>query len=268
MTRAILSKIYIIVVIVCLALAGCKKDSKTAEPEPQPAPASQTGSIQLYFQDVAGNENLEFGKKYVNANGDTFTVSKFNYYISNIVFTREDNTTYSEPYSYHLLHHIAGTTGNTITVSGVPTGSYKSVTLMLGVDSLHNVSGAQTGDLDPAVATDMFWSWSTGYIMLKLEGNSPKSQATDNSITFHIGGYKGIYKAQRIFSFNFSTTPASVVASGKSTIQLKVDILEMFKSPNTIQFSSQYNTVSPNQQPVKNIADNYADMIGFGAVIN
>lgn len=254
--------------LVCLALTACKKDSKTSDPGPQPSPSGETGSIQLYFQDVAGNENLEFGKKYVNANGDTFTVNKFNYYISNIVFTKEDNSTYSETYSYHLLRHAAGTTGNTVTITGVPVGSYKSMSLMLGVDSVHNVSGAQTGDLDPAKATDMFWSWSTGYIMLKLEGYSSKSQATDNSITFHIGGFKGIYKTQRNFSFNFTATPANITASGKSTIQLKVNVLEMFRTPNTTAFSSQYNLVSPNQQAVKNIADNYADMITFGAVTN
>ena len=37
----------------------------------------------------------------------------------------------------------------------------------LGVDSLRNVTGVQTGALDPAM--DMYWTWNTGYVMAKLE---------------------------------------------------------------------------------------------------
>ena len=53
----------------------------------------------------------------------------------------------------------------------LPEGDYTELQFLLGVDSLHNVSGAQTDDLDPA--KDMFWTWNSGYVMAKMEGNSP-----------------------------------------------------------------------------------------------
>ncbi len=62
---------------------------------------------------------------------------------------------------------------------------------LLGVDSLHNVSGAQTDALDPA--KDMFWTWNTGYVMAKLEGNSPSSALVNNKYEFHVGGFSGKY---------------------------------------------------------------------------
>ena len=54
----------------------------------------------------------------------------------------------------------------------MPAGNYNSLSFLLGVDSMHNVSGAQTGALDPA--NDMFWTWNSGYVMAKMEGASPR----------------------------------------------------------------------------------------------
>ena len=66
---------------------------------------------------------------------------------------------------------------------------------MLGVDSLDNCSGAQSGALDPL--NDMFWTWNNGYVMFKLEGKSASSTADNNRIEQHIGGYKGGNKTMR-----------------------------------------------------------------------
>ena len=75
----------------------------------------------------------------------------------------------------------------TLTLSDVPEGSYTEMSYVLGVDSTRNVSGAQAGAL--STANGMFWSWSTGYIMLKAEGTSPNSGT--GSFSFHLGGFSG-----------------------------------------------------------------------------
>ncbi|MBK9581192.1 MAG: hypothetical protein IPO48_04510 [Saprospiraceae bacterium] len=76
------------------------------------------------------------------------------------------------------------------------------VELMFGVDSTRCSSGAQTGALDPAKG--LFWSWSSGYIMVKAEGNAPT--AADGSFAFHLGGFKGVNKVQTTKSYNFGST--------------------------------------------------------------
>ncbi|MCC6371148.1 MAG: hypothetical protein IT236_09100 [Bacteroidia bacterium] len=251
---------------VCLLFSvACKKDTTTTTPEPTPTPSGETGGLKIEFANMVDTLPLTYGTKYINANGDTFTVSKFNYYISNIVLTKTDNSIVSESNSYHLIRHSAS--GNTISFSSLPAGTYKSIKFMLGVDSTRNVSGSQTGDLDPAKATDMYWSWNTGYIFVKLEGSSPQSGDLGKALTFHIGGYGGPNKTQRNFSFDFGSTTATIGSAATPTVRLLVDASEMFKNPTKTSFATTYNQTSPGTS-ARIIADNYADMIRLKYVRN
>lgn len=256
----------ILLLVPMLLALSCKKDTKTTTSEDPPTTTTgQTGSLKIELMNMVDTSALVFGTKYLNANGDTFTVSKFNYYISNIVLTKNDNSTVSESNSYHLIRHSSGV--NTISFGSLPEGTYKSIKFMLGVDSARNVSGAQTGDLDPAKATDMFWSWNSGYIFVKLEGNSPQSGDLTKSITYHIGGYGGANKTQRNFNFDLSATPVTVGSASTPTVRLTVDASEMFKNPTKISFATTFNQTSPGTS-ARILADNYADMIRFKYVKN
>lgn len=242
------------------ALGACKKDTKDPDPEPE----APTGTLKVEFENMVGDQPLVFDKDYVNANGDNFRVYKFNYYISNIVLVKDDNSTFAEPNSYHLVQ-ASEAGSNLVTLSKVPLGSYKAVRFMLGVDSLRNVSGAQDGDL--AQNKNMFWSWSTGYIMLKLEGSSPQSGAPDKSLTLHMGGYYGENKAQRDFNLAFTGSTANVTESSSPKVHLSVDLSKMLKGQNTISFATDYFAMSAGPR-VKKFADNYANMIEFKKIQN
>lgn len=246
---------------------SCKKDpvSETPEPSPQPVPVEQ-GTLVLEFRNTVDTALLVYGKNYVNLNGDTFKVSKFNYYISNIVLTKEDNSVFVQPDSYRIIQQ-ADPTSMKVQVSGVPVGNYKSIQLMLGVDSAKNNSGAHTGGLDFTYATDMFWGWNTGYIFLKLEGTAPTSTISSDFFEYHIGGFGGVNKTQRTFNLNVGATQAKVATAATPTVHLKTDLNEFFTSPATILFSSMRTVVSPGLN-AKKVADNYADMIKVERVQN
>lgn len=243
---------------------SCKKDTKTS-PEPEPLPL-ETGNLSIEFVNIVDSASLVFGQKYTNSNGDTFTVSKFNYIISNIVVTKNDNSTFAEPNSYHIVRHsTAGS--NLLSLTSIPAGSYKSISFMLGVDSTTNASGSKTGELDLTNASDMYWDWSTGYIAMKFEGNSPQSGAALKTVVFHTGGYGGVNKAQRTFNLGFGGATANVTKDATPMVHLSVDVNEIFKSPNTIKFATQYFQMSPGAG-TKIYADNYTDMIKFKNVHN
>ena len=173
-------------VALSFVVLSCKKDpvSETPDPLPQPTPV-ETGTIVVQFRNTVDTALLVYGKNYVNLNGDTFKVSKFNYYISNIVLTKEDNSVFVQPDSYRIIQQ-SDPASMKVQVTGVPVGNYKSVQLMLGVDSAKNNSGAHTGGLDFTYATDMFWGWNTGYIFLKLEGTAPTSTISSDFFEYHI----------------------------------------------------------------------------------
>lgn len=245
---------------VLLLFAFCKKEEvKPAPAEPSPSPAQEFGNLNVEFVNTVENEILELGKKYLNPSGDTFTVSKFNYYISNVVLVKEDDSLLTLSNTYYLIEASKPESAK-LSLGSIPFGKYKAIRFLLGVDSLRNVSGAQTGALDPAKG--MFWNWSTGYIMLKLEGLAPTSTAFANIIEYHLGGFKGTNKVLRDFEIGWGSSSLEVVKNKIATLRLQTNINEMFRSPNVITFST-YPVISSVGANAKMMADNYQDMITF-----
>src|SRR6185312_7848079 len=88
--------------------------------------------------------------------------------------------------TYHLID-FSDSASTTVPLR-VPEGVYDEIHFLLGVDSIEQTGGAQTGALDPA--RGMFWTWNTGYLSLKLEGTSPDSKEPFHAFSYHIGGYR------------------------------------------------------------------------------
>lgn len=252
-----------ITVAFLIGFVSCKKDTKNPEPEPEPTPVAKTGSLKIEFEHMVDTIPFAFNQNYRNPKLDTFKVSTLRYYISNVVVTKNDNSTFVESNSYHLVD-ASNASSTLLTLTNLPIGSYKSVSFMLGVDSVKNVSGAQGVDLAPS---DMFWSWSTGYIMFKLEGTSPKSGSATKALTYHIGGFGGVNKTQRNFNFSFGSTTANVSGTASPIIHLSVDINEFFKNPTLIDVATQHTQMAVGVN-AKMYADNFADMISFEHVHN
>ncbi|MBA3683009.1 MAG: hypothetical protein H0W73_17865 [Bacteroidetes bacterium] len=252
-------------IILLTVFISCKKDTKDPEPVPEPMPVTPTsGTLKIEFEHMFDTVEFNLGQNYKTANGDTVKANMLKYYISNIVLTKNDNTTYADPNGYHLLD-VSDPASTILDIPNIPIGSYKSLSFILGVDSASNCSGAQTGALDPAKG--MFWNWSTGYIMFKLEGTSPQSGSSTKTLTYHAGGFGGANKVQRNFNFNFATTTSNITGNNSPYIHLSVDVNEFFKNPATINVATQYFLMSAGAT-AKMYADNYADMINFEHVHN
>jgi len=151
--------------------------------------------IFIHFQNKTGNKILHADSVYQNAFGETFTIRNFKYYISNIILNDADKTQ-SFPDKYFLIDN-ADTSSLRIELN-TSLKNISSIQFLLGVDSIKNVSGVQTGVLDPAKG--MFWTWNTGYVMAKLEGNSPVAKMPQHAFSYHVGGYKQHEKAERMIT--------------------------------------------------------------------
>lgn len=247
---------YTITFIAAIVLGACVKDTKTT-PVTDPVPGSQTApSVAFSFKAVVGSKDVISNTGwYTNSSKDSFTVTKLNYYISNIKLKKEDGTYFTETESYHLIRHVEGNTS--FTIANVDEANYTSIEFLIGVDSLRNVSGAQTGALDPANL--MFWDWSTGYIFYKLEGQYRTTSMTDRSeFAIHIGGFGGKYPCLQKCVIPFpSTLSAKKNGTGKIYFNTKVD--EVFQTPNKIGLDVYYAT-PPDFAMFKSLSDNYRDM--------
>jgi hypothetical protein len=152
-------------------------------------------SFTITFKNVVGNKVLNTDSIYTNQFGETFSVRNFKYYVSNIVLHDSKNNKTQRCDEYFLINE-RDDTSKTIVLSTM-LQQIDSIEFLLGVDSVKNVSGVQTGSLDPA--NGMFWTWNTGYVMAKLEGTSAAAKTPAHAFSYHIGGYKKDEDASRKF---------------------------------------------------------------------
>lgn len=242
-------------------LASCKKDNTA------PYNTDVKADLSVEFDNIAGSSDLQLNTgSYTNASGETFTVTKLKYYVSNFAFTKVDGTIYTVPQdsSYFLIDESDGT--EHAPVLHVPEGEYKAVSFTVGVDSIRSTTdiGRRTGALDPTSdGGDMYWGWNSGYIFLKIEGTSAASASMGNTFMYHIGGFGG-YSSPTINNIKTITLDLTArgvpqVKEGKETnIHLMVDILKLFDGATKLSIAQ--NPMVMFSDYSVNIANNYVSM--------
>ena len=252
-----------LVVASMITVASCKK---TASEDPAPIP---TGQFRIEFEHLVETNALEFNTantQYTNNVSETFNVTTFKYYISNVVLIASNGLEYAVPKSYFLVD-ASNDVKSLITLTNIPEANYKKIRFTLGVDSTRNVSGVQTGALDQA--NGMFWSSNSGYIFLKMEGTSPQITGMGNSFAYHIGGFKksnGTNALQTIET-SFGTDVLRITSTGNPQVHMAVDVSQVLKTPTDISFATTPMVDAPSATAVS-IANNYADMFTFEHIHN
>ncbi len=208
--------------------------------------------ITLFFHHKLGNEELVLSSPVKNILGETITVEKFKYYVSNFSVTDTRGNTVVLPVQYFLVDE-ANSLSKTIILT-VPDISISSIGFLLGVDSTRNVSGVQTGALDPS--NGMFWTWNTGYIMAKLEGSSDASASAGHRFTFDIGGFRNGINAARMIHLDTSGT------GKQEQIHITADLNRWFKGSSEIRIAETPVCHNSGALAMK-IADNYSHLFSI-----
>lgn len=242
-------KKYIYSALIALTtLSACKKDDFSGPKR----------DVTFNFENVVSGSPLVFGTTYKNAIGEDYTVSKLNYYISNIELINHDGVAFKVENSYHLIKHEEASTLSF--TEAIPTGEYHKISFLIGVDEASNTTGAQEGDLDPSKG--MFWSWNSGYIFTMFEGTSPASST--GNFMYHVGGFKEGQNAIVKVTLDF---PEHLEIKKKSDpiINLTTDLTKYFDGTNKISFA-ETNTIHMPGTKAVNVSANYADMISVSSV--
>jgi hypothetical protein len=233
--------------ITMVAVCSCQKEVSTE---------SKLSPLTLKMNLIANGAPLELNTAYVDDLGEDYSVTAFKFYISNISISDGESANSAEQESYHLVDASnAGTRSFSAQLGRI---SFNRIRFLVGVDSLRNVSGAQTGALDPM--NGMFWTWNSGYIMAKLEGTSTFSTAPGQRIQYHIGGYAGAEATQRWVTLGFpgggtyTITPEQPLA-----LTIDVDLDKWFHSAHDLPISANPLVMTPGPLSVQQ-ADNYATM--------
>lgn len=267
-----------LLLMLTLCIAACRKKDLPAPSSPsvtEPIKDSthtedstahlKNGSVLIKWNHVAGSAALKADGTtlYTAPNGDQYTVKKFAYYVSNVVLIDEKGKRFTEPNSYRLID-ITNESLIELKMDNIPAAQYTGIEIMIGVDSLRNVSGVQFGALDPAHG--MFWSWSSGYIMAKMEGSSPQSSLSDGFVSYHIAGFKGAYNALQTVHIKLPQK-AGIHEGAKCTVFLQSDLNTWFSTPGFPGFSALSSIGTEGADALK-VAQNYQKMVTATKVEN
>ena len=214
-------------------LVSCTKN-EVVEPASQ-AVGSFTLEMEYVWGEMGQTQPFALNQTLVHpSTQDSLTFNTFKHYLSAVVLQNTDGSEYIVPNSFYLLD-LSNPSSLKITLEDVPAGDYQSIHLVFGVDSLHNVSGAQEGALDPA--NGMFWSWNSGYIMLKAEGQSPNAE--DGSFAFHLGGFKGENKVVEEKHLSFRNGELlSITPIANPTVHLMLNPAQLFANQGSLSNGS------------------------------
>ncbi|CAL1516969.1 MbnP family protein [Chitinophaga sp. MM2321] len=248
---------FLVISCLCIGFAGCSKNNTSAD---MPA---VTSPLQLAITNMMNSHPLvRIDSVYTNPSGESFTITRFRYYLSNFSLVSTSGKTITLPPAYFMVDD-ADAASKIIILDSVPTGNYSSIRFLVGVDSARNVSGVQTGALAPE--NGLFWTWNSGYIMAQMEGIAPVVNALENKFLFHIGGYKAADKVLNFITLDFPE--AVVVAVDKHPlVSITADAAKWF-TPDTISFKKVAVIMAPGADAMK-IAANYQHMFSVKTIAN
>lgn len=209
----------------------------------------------IRFENYVGDKPLKFDSVwYKNVLGQSYTVSMFKYYVGNIHLKNINGNEFISK-GYFLINE-EDTGSMQITIDDIPSGEYNAISFTLGVDSIDNCSGAQSGALDPI--NGMFWAWNSGYIFLKMEGISPASNSTGKRLEFHIGGYKEPNNCIKLIHLELKY-PVKAIAD--NLIRIKADESHLFFGLSPVDFSKVSSVTDFHN--AKAIATNYSSIFSI-----
>lgn len=213
---------YLILILIVSVNFACTSEN---------TPTQETSELRINFKPSVGDENLIYSEPYSKNGGEIFSVETFKFIISNIVFitSNGDEFVYPQEDSYFLLDQRADTYQH-IFLSNIEANDYTAMRFGLGVDQskypLNGVDNFIPGTQDEG----MIWSWSAGFIFLKLEG---EYSSTTNTIVrpyrYHIGSHGENLDNYREVYLEFPQ-PLTIGELVNSEINMNFDVLKIFSS--------------------------------------
>ena len=237
--------------LLVLSLTGCDLfGSKDLEP----------GTVSLEVENAIGGQPLVLDQPlYTSAAGHTYSVSLFEYILTNLTLHHEDGTKVAIDHAHycnqddHDTHHLAP--------NEIPAGRYTAISFTFGVDGAENVFGnlERTTEFD-----NMMWPMmmpmgdgvTDRYHYMRFEGR----YGTDGVFRIHTGPSGG-----GDYSFDVEL-PIDMEVDGEDwEISLVMNVDRWIDGPNVWNFAD-YGMIMGNQAAQALLQANGAGVFSVGAV--
>jgi hypothetical protein len=205
--------------------------------------------------------NLET-ETVTNANGEVITINRFRYLTSRFELTNLTGETYVFD-GYKFTDLSEDTTYNfTPEANTIPSGTY-NLKFVWGFNAEDNTDGIYQ-DLNSES-----WNWPTmlggGYHFLQFDGMYNVDTANPSPFNFHNGTAR---VSDGVFEDNFAiiTFDTPITISNNTTIEVKMNIAELFKNPNTWDLNVLDTPLMPNYDAQKMMQQNILSVFSLGEI--
>ena len=217
-------------------LWGCR-DKETETPTPV------NPKINLIFSHKVGDEEIVQGQFYSRSQGESFSFDMLKYYVSQaaLVNTSGDTLYFTGHNLMDAFNANRKKASGSIDLDNAQMSTFNELIFGIGVSPEFNTSGDQAGDLDPAFG--MIWTWSTGYIFMKHEGQFIDSTGATQPLLYHLGTSR---------AYQRYSMPINIQLKNDKTYDIHVDFnfAEVYNSPNLITFTDNNVIQSSGSQDI------------------
>ncbi len=237
---------FILLIAASIMLSSCKKEEEDE---------ASNARINFQMMHYVGNEAVEFDNiEYTNSFGNLYSVSRLQYFISDISLEMKDGTEVFIDQEFYV-DGLEESTTTLVPESQVPVGEYISVSFIFGLSAEKNIAGAFPNPPE----NNMEWPppLGSGYHYMKLEGKIDSS-GTVNNYQAHTGPTNGNQ------NFIEVTLPGSAftVSGNEVTLFIKMDINKWWEGPNLFDLN-QMTMVMGNQEIQQKLQENGGDVFVF-----
>lgn len=206
----------------------------------------------VQFKMMFNNQAFHKDSSYTNSAGETVEIHRFMFYTTRwkLITNTYDTIDLSND---HFL--INADKEQSMVLPFPQLANATKIIFNIGVDSILNTTGIQTGILDPALG--MFWTWRTGYIMAKLHGVSPQAKTAGNRFSYEVGGFQSPYNSVRTIVLELPTHREK-----SKPITIQTNMANWFSGKHPIQIGTTPNCHNAGKLAMQ-LADNYATMFSI-----
>jgi hypothetical protein len=208
----------------------------------------------VQFKMMFNNQAFHQDSSYQNQLGEQLQIHRLMFYTSKWKIITSSNDTIPVSKKHYLIN-LSDDSSTKLSFT-IPANSQK-ILFDVGVDSILNTTGIQTGVLDPAIG--MFWTWRTGYIMAKMHGVSPQANTAGNRFSYEVGGFQSPYNAVRTIVLELPT-----IRNKNNSISIHTNLARWFNGKHPISIASNPNCHNAGKLSMQ-LADNYGSMFSIYA---
>lgn len=225
--------------------------------------SNEVGTLKINFINIVNDDNLELQTNYTKNGGETFSVEELKYIISNIVLIDNNGNEFVYPQedSYFLINQeVIQSQG--VTLQNVNAKSYSGIRFGIGVDQSNYPLNGVDNFVPTAEENNMLWSWSAGYIFMRMEGTYSSPQTDDGTFRYHIGSHGENLDNYREVSLDF-IQPLAVSGSQTPEVNINFDVLKLFSGEYDMLLEDKDDIqVDPENAP--KITENYSRAFEIG----